>query len=54
MVLKGNIYIFVEPNQDNILAYFLKSQEIFQPMKIYYYPQEMNVNFMKNIVPFYA
>ena len=54
MVLKGVIYIFVHPNTNSVLAFSLKSQQVFEPMDIHHYPSALNVIEMKEIVSFYA
>ena len=53
MVLKGVIYIFVHPNTNSVLAFSLKSQQVFEPMDIHHYPSALNVIEMKEIVSFY-
>ena len=54
MVLKGVIYIFVNPNPNSVLAFSLKSQQVLEPMDTHHYPTALNVTEMKEIVPFYA
>ena len=54
MVLKGVIYIFVNPNPNSVLAFSLKSQQVLEPMDTHHYPSALNVTEMKEIVPFYA
>ena len=54
MVLKGVIYIFVNPNPNSVLTFSLKSQQVLEPMDTHHYPSALNVTEMKEIVPFYA
>ena len=54
MNLNGMIYIFVQPNGDSVLAFLLASQEKFQPMNTFYYPHEMNITELKNVLTFYV
>ena len=53
MVLNGIVYIFVQPNQNSVLAFSLKSEVVRLPMNIHYYPPELNVSKLRNAAPFY-
>ena len=56
LVLKGDIFIFVRPNQESILAFVLTTQQKMKnPLrKIYYGTKIHDVNEMKAVIPYYA
>ena len=53
MVLNGVVYLFVQPNQNSVLAFSLKSEEACLPMNIHYHPPELDVSKLRNIIAFY-
>ena len=55
MLLKGNIYIFVEPNHESVLAFMMTSLTEMKPLKKIHYGSKIQfVKEMKAIIPYYA
>ena len=55
LILRGMLYIFVDPNENSILALSLKNpQEVNQEMIVHKIKSGTNATSLKNVIPYYS